>query len=58
MDRRKHRRDRHVGESGLPAAEAILSPCAMLAKPFDLTDLLRHAATCATEAARAHPQAV
>ena len=42
----------------LPAAEAVLSPCAMLAKPFDLMDLLRHAARCAAEAARQQPQAV
>ena len=42
----------------LPAAEAVLSPCAMLAKPFDLDDLLGRAKQCAAEAAREHPQAV
>ena len=41
-----------------PSAEAVLSPCAMLAKPFDLMDLLRRASQCATEAAKSHSRAV
>ena len=42
----------------LPSAEAVLSPCAMLAKPFDLMDLLQRTAQCAAEAVQGHPQAV
>ena len=46
----------------LPSAEAVLSPCAMLSKPFNVTDLLDRATQCAAEAAREqareHPQAV
>ena len=42
----------------LPSAEAVLSPCAMLAKPFDLMDLLGRTAQCASEAAVEHSRAV
>ena len=46
----------------LPSAEAVLSPCAMLAKPFNLDELIQQATQCASEGAavgaKGHPQAV
>ena len=42
----------------LPAAEAVLSPCAMLAKPFDLIDLLQRTTRCAAESTTGRHQAV
>ena len=65
--RRRQREDRtlaaiHVivmsANRCLPSAEAVLSPCAMLAKPFDLIDLLQRTARCAAEAAQGRTQAV